>query len=228
MPYDLSGFVFLTVFKSESLAQDARRDGWKPAIEAFYERRAPQDSASGLTPAAAVGRMGGGFVLNALGADEIRGSAISTDSDCKFVLPRFGSGGSSAAGSQSRSARNTLLGTGIRESAYFTPSVFVLLLLIILAWWRVASSGGGGRSPACTDDTPLRSTATGADDKIGSPRSSGRKDRINRQGVARRGILSTRLEKMTVKELRAQLKSRGQKTSGRKVDLIRRLSSGVS
>ena len=87
--YDLSGLVFMTVFRGEVLARDARRDGWKAAIEAFYERKTLEEGVSGgtssLTPAAAVGRMSGGVVLRALAVDGVVGTGIPAD--CAFTLP---------------------------------------------------------------------------------------------------------------------------------------------
>ena len=199
--YDLSGIVFMTVFRSDTLAKNARESGWKTAIEEFYERSLLKDSgrgASGLTPAAAVGRMGGGVVL----------SPVSTDQDCVFSLPG-GAGSSAVGGGGSIGDINGSFPWWQNNSkASLACATFILIPLFVLGWWRVVAGKrvGGGSSSG------IKVRGSGSRPISATPAKSAMK----RPKVGKAG-------KMTVKDLKAELKRRGEKTDGLKADLIQRL-----
>ena len=66
--HDLSGFVFLTVFRGAEHARRARDVGWRRALEYAWQPAEGQ-KAHALTPEAAAGTLSGGFVFEPFPSD---------------------------------------------------------------------------------------------------------------------------------------------------------------
>ena len=211
--YDISGLIFMTIFRGEALAQRAQHDGWKAAIEAFYESNVLGDaanSASDLTPEAAVGRMSGGVVLRALAADEVLSSGIPVD--CTFELPGGGLGGSKI---------NVYSGGGQDGFRSWFVGGVVLLLLFVFGWRRVnGGRGGGERKATCLVADKKRAVVRNKQSVNKQPRPS-HSDRSYPE------VAGSNTALLKVKELQAELKRRGEKTSGLKADLVKRLERSM-
>ena len=190
--YDMSGIVFMPVYRGERLANAAEQLGWKSAIEQFYESLVRADSkegsmaASSLTPAAAVGRIGRGFVMEPYSSN-----------DCRFVLP----------------ARDST------RSSFGHPLVYLALLPIIFALWRhfgakglvVRDPSAGGDEKRGTQAVKGRQRAT----SVGAAK-PGKK---RRNKASSKG---SNMYKMKKVELQEELERRGVKfrKSAKKSELV--------
>ena len=116
--YDLSRYIWLVVFRGEDLAASIRSTGsndWREPLLGHWSSLVANSNQEELTPAAAVGRISGGYVLNAVPHD--------------FVVPE---------GCQVSREEN-------KSSSPLADNAFVLLpLLVLFLWYCFVKQDGSG------------------------------------------------------------------------------------
>jgi hypothetical protein len=134
--YDLSSYIWLVAFRGEDLAENIRKNGndWKtPLLKHWSSFLTKKENNNKLNPSAAIGRMSGGFILDAVSKD--------------FVTP-------------SRCIDNTITETKHPfTNNVFIVGPLLLLIFFILFSSSSKVSGSGSRS-SITSPTPTPTPTT--------------------------------------------------------------------